>query len=253
MQRIARMIDHALLHPAMSAMEAAAGCAFARNNRLGAVCVKSVDVAAIRPLLSGTEVALCAVVGFPHGNTVPAVKAMEAAWAIGDGAVEIDMVLNIGRVSAKEWAAVDDEIRAVNEVCLQNGSVLKVIFETHLISDAAIIKLCEICTDVGVGYVKTCTGFGYIKQADGQMAVPGATEGHIRLMRSHAGARVQIKASGGIRTLDDVLRVYACGATRFGTSAAAAILDEARKRGLDQPEAEWPEVSGHTHLESMAY
>lgn len=249
--QIARMIDHALLVPTMPSTEVAAGCAFAIHHNLAAVCVKSADVPIVQPLLKNSNVALCAVVGFPHGNTSAKIKAAEAAEAIAGGATEIDMVVNLGRVTAQDWSAVTEEITAVLVECIRGSALLKVIFETHLISDEAIIRLCEISTSVGAHFVKTCTGFGCVRQPDGHLATPGATEAHIRLMRKHSGKHVQIKASGGIRTLSDLLRLRACGATRFGTSAAAAILSEAHALGLDNEDADWPsvEATGHTSTE----
>lgn len=244
LDQIARMIDHALLLPTMPAVDVAAGCDFARSCNLAAVCVKSADVAIVHPLLKGSSVALCAVVGFPHGNTSANLKAAEAAEAIAHGATEIDMVVNLGRVTGQDWAAVAEEIAAVRAECNRGAALLKVIFETHLISEEAIVRLCEIGTDAGVDFVKTCTGFGYVRQADGHLSTPGATEAHVRLMRKHSGQNIRIKASGGIRSLGDLLRLRACGATRFGTSAAAAILEEARACGLDQADASWPLVNG---------
>jgi deoxyribose-phosphate aldolase len=185
--------------------------------------------------LSGSGVAVCAVAGFPHGNNHTSLKIAEAERAIAEGATEIDVVVNIGKVLGGEWAYVSAEIKAVNAACLGRGAILKVIFENDYLQEAHIIRLCEICTEHRVAFVKTSTGYGFVKQPGGNYNYRGATDAHLTLMRKHSGPKVQIKAAGGVRTLDDLLRVRALGVTRVGATATEVILAEAVKRGLPGP------------------
>ena len=124
------------------------------------------------------------------------------------------------------------EIQAVNRAVVSSGGLLKVIFETDYLKDEHIIRLCEICSEHGVAFVKTSTGYGFVRQANGMYAYQGATDHNLRLMREYSAPGVQVKAAGGVRTLDDLLRVRALGVTRIGATATAAILDEARQRGF---------------------
>ena len=130
-----------------------------------------------------------------------------------------------------DWDYVSSEIKAVNEACVGQGAILKVIFETDYLQDDHIIRLCGICTEHRVAFVKTSTGYGFVKRASGDYNYVGATDAHLKLMRQHSGPEVQIKAAGGVRTLDDLLRVRALGVTRVGATATEAILAAARKRG----------------------
>jgi deoxyribose-phosphate aldolase len=185
--------------------------------------------------LAGSTTAVCAVAGFPHGNSHVALKVAEAERAIREGATEIDVVANAGKVLGGDWAYVSDELKAVNAACTAHGAILKVIFENDYLQDEPIIRLCELCTELGVAFVKTSTGYGFVKQPDGDYNYRGATDHHLRLMRQHSGPGVQIKAAGGVRSLDDVLRVRALGVTRIGATATEAILAEAVRRGLSGP------------------
>jgi deoxyribose-phosphate aldolase len=151
---------------------------------------------------------------------------------MAEGATEIDVVVNVGKVLGGEWAYVADEIGAVNDACRARGAMLKVIFENDYLDDLAIVRLCVICTEQRVAFVKTSTGYGFVKQPNGDYNYKGATDERLRLMRQHAGPDVQIKAAGGVRTLDDLLRVRGLGVTRVGATATEAILTEAAKRGL---------------------
>ncbi|HUG09895.1 MAG TPA: deoxyribose-phosphate aldolase [Opitutaceae bacterium] len=232
---LARMIDHSLLHPTMTDAQIRAGLAIARRCSCATACVKPYAVPMSAAALAGSDVGVCAVVGFPHGNSHPELIAAEAIRAISEGATEIDMVANTGKVLGGEWAWVADELRAVNAACVSRGAILKVIFENDYLQDEHIIRLCELCTEVGVAFVKTSTGYGFVKQANGDYNYRGATDDRLRLMREHCGPGVQIKAAGGVRSLDDMLRVRALGVTRIGATATEAILEEAVHRGIPGP------------------
>jgi deoxyribose-phosphate aldolase len=142
------------------------------------------------------------------------------------------MVVNIGKVLGGDWAYVSQEIQEINAAVIANDAILKVIFENDFLEDAHIIRLCEICSEHEVAFVKTSTGYGMVKQSNGMYSYQGATDHHLKLMRQHSADTVQIKAAGGVRTLDDVLRVRALGVTRIGATATAQILLEAKKRGF---------------------
>ncbi len=141
------------------------------------------------------------------------------------------MVVNIGKALGGDWDYVSEEIRSINHACTTQGALLKVIFETDYLQDEHIVRLCEICSEHRVAFVKTSTGYGFVKQPNGDYNYQGATDHVLRLMRRHSAPDVQIKAAGGVRTLDDLLRVRAIGVTRIGATATAAILDAARTRG----------------------
>lgn len=228
---IAKMIDHSLLHPTMTDAEIRAGCELAKRYAVATACVKPYAVPLAYELLAGSGVEVCSVIGFPHGNSTTAIKVAETQQALADGATEIDMVINIGKALGGDWAYVAEEIGAINAATVAGGGLLKVIFETDFLQAPHIIRLCEICSEKQVAFVKTSTGYGFVKQPNGFYAYQGATEHHLRLMREHCAPQVQVKASGGVRTLDELLRARAAGATRVGATATAIILDEARARG----------------------
>ncbi len=227
---IARMIDHALLQPFMTDEEVRAGCGLARHYGVAAACVKPRSTAFVRDLLAGSGTAVCAVIGFPHGNSTTPIKVAEARQVTSDGATEVDMVIHAGSVLGGAWEEVAEDISAVNAVCTDAGAILKVIFETDYLQDNPIVRLCGICSEIGVAFVKTSTGYGFVKRAGGGFDYEGATVARVRLMRGHCAPSVEIKAAGGIRTLDDVLAMRGAGATRIGASATAAILDETMAR-----------------------
>ncbi len=229
---LAKMIDHSLLHPTMTDAEVRKGCELARKYDVATACVKPYSIALAKEILAGSDVGICPVIGFPAGNSSTAIKVAEATAAAKDGGCEIDMVINIGRALSGDWAYVSGEIKAINDAVVANGAVLKVIFENDYLSEPVIIKLCEICSEIGVAFVKTSTGYGFVKQADGKFSYKGATLEHLKLMRKHSAPGVQIKAAGGVRTLDDMLLVRSLGVTRIGATATPAILDEAAKRGI---------------------
>jgi deoxyribose-phosphate aldolase len=226
------MIDHSLLHPTMTDEQIAAGCELARQYDVATVCVKPYSIGQARQILAGSRVAICSVVTFPHGNSTTRMKVAETEDALAAGATEIDAVVNIGKVLGGDWAYVREEIRAINAAVMAGGALLKVIFENDYLEDRHIIELCRICSAEQVAFVKTSTGYGFVRQADGTYSYKGATEAHLKLMREHSAPAVRIKAAGGVRTLDDMLRVRALGVTRIGATATQAILEEAKRRGI---------------------
>jgi deoxyribose-phosphate aldolase len=230
--QLAKMIDHSLLHPTLTDQGIRDGCAVGVKYSVATVCVKPYAVSMALEAVEDTGVGVCAVVAFPHGNSTTAVKVVETERALNDGATEIDMVVNIGKVLGDDWGFVADEIGAVNRVVVDNEALLKVIFETDFLEDAHIVRLCEICGAHDVAFVKTSTGYGFVKQPDGSYAYQGATEHNVKLMRKHVPPDVEVKAAGGVRTLDDLLKFRELGVTRVGATATAAILEEAVKRGM---------------------
>jgi deoxyribose-phosphate aldolase len=203
-------------------------------------------------LLRDTGVLVGAVIGFPHGNSATESKRYETELACRDGAVEIDMVINVGKALSGDWDYVERDIRAVCEEAHRHGAKVKVILENDYLtaggaglgSDGLKIRLCEICERAGADWVKTSSGYGFVKQPDGSDNYRGATEHDLTLMRAHVSARVQVKAAGGVRDLDGLIKVRDLGASRCGASATTAMLDEYRRR-------EAAEKSGQT-LERVA-
>ena len=232
---LARMIDHSLLHPTFTDAQLRDGLAIARRCGCATACVKPYAVPMSSEALAGSDVGVCAVAGFPHGNSHVSIKVAEAEKAIDEGASEIDVVVNIGKVLGGDWDYVSRELKTVNDACVTRGTILKVIFENDYLQDDHIVRLCGICTEHRIAFVKTSTGYGFVKQASGDYNYKGATDAHLKLMREHSGAAVQIKAAGGVRTLDDLLRVRALGVTRVGATATEAILAAAVKRGFPGP------------------
>lgn len=229
---LAKMIDHSLLHPTLTRDQVQKGLETAKRWACATACVKPCDVPLATEVLKGSSVQVCAVAGFPHGNSHPELKLAEAQRALDEGATEIDMVVNIGRVLGGEWSEVTAEIDVLNQLCVKRGALLKVIFENDYLRDEHIVRLCQICTDLGVAFVKTSSGYGFVKQANGDYNYQGATDAHLKLMREHSGPGVQVKAAGGVRSLDDLLRVRALGVTRIGATATEAILRDAAARGF---------------------
>lgn len=225
--------DHAILHPTLTdelidrELDAVRGLYTAHGVAPASVCIKPYAVGRACQRLSDTPIAVGTVIGFPHGSHLPAVKAAEAAAAFDDGAREVDMVINIGKALSHDWAFCRQDIAAVLEVVRSRGGVLKVIFETdYLTDDTAKRRLCELCSELRVDFVKTSTGFGFARQPDGHFAARGAQEADVRLMRSACAAHVGVKASGGIRTLADAVRFLQLGATRLGTTATLSLWRE---------------------------
>ena len=229
---LAKMIDHSLLHPTMTDAEIRSGCELARKYDVATACVKPYSIPLAKEVLSGSDVGVCPVIGFPHGNSTTAIKVKEAEAAAQAGGTEIDMVINVGKALGGDWAYVSSEIKAINDVVHANRAILKVIFENDYLQESQIIKLCEICSSIGVAFVKTSTGYGFVKQENGMYSYKGATVAHLKLMRQNCPPSVQIKAAGGVRTLDDLLLVRSLGVARIGATATQTILEEARKRGI---------------------
>ena len=231
LKSLAKMIDHSLLHPTMTDEAIIAGCQLSKRCEVATACVKPYAIRLAREILHDSGVEVCAVIAFPHGNSTTAIKVLEAEAAMLDGATEIDMVVNVGKVLGDDWSYVTQDIKAVNDVVVSNGALLKVIFENDYLEDDQIIKLCHICASLEVAFVKTSSGYGFVKQPNGMYSYQGATDHHLRLMRIHSPSSVQLKAAGGVRSLDDLLRVRELGVTRIGATATESLLEEARRRG----------------------
>ena len=230
-EKLAKMLDHSVLHPSKTDDDLKRECEVAKKYNVASVCVKPYAVKDAVNYLKGSDVFVGCVICFPAGNSAIEVKRFETETACKDGAVEIDMVINIGKALQGDWPYVEKEIDEITKTCHKYGAIVKVIFETDYISEPKdIIKLCEICTKVGADYVKTSTGFGFVKGEDGRYSYEGATADNLRLMKSSVGPNVKVKASGGVRTLDQLLLVEEIGCARCGASATESILEEARKR-----------------------
>ncbi|MBV9625417.1 MAG: deoxyribose-phosphate aldolase [Acidobacteria bacterium] len=223
---IAKMIDHALLSPALTAAELDAGCRLARRYDVASVCLLPYYVRRCRELLDGSDVQPSTTIGFPHGAHATAVKLAEVEQALKDGATELDMVINISKARSGDWGYVRGEIEALTRATHAGGATVKVIFENAYLDEPAKVLLCDICGEIGVDWVKTSTGF----------ASGGATVADVRLMRDHTPSHVHVKAAGGVRTLDALLAMREAGANRVGSSATADILEDCRRRlGLAVP------------------
>lgn len=235
---LAGMIDHSLLHPTLTDAELEAGCKLAAQYQVASVCIKPHAVKQAAAWLAGTAVKVGTVVGFPHGNSAPEVKRYETELACRDGAVEIDMVINPGKAIGGAWDDVEQEIRTICDTAHQQGAKVKVILETDylrtggagLSRDQLITKLCQLSESAGADWVKTSSGFGFVKQPGGGYNYCGATEHDLELMRASVSDKVQVKAAGGVRDLDALIKVRDLGATRCGASATKAMLDEYRRR-----------------------
>ena len=228
---LAKMIDHSILHPTLTDDDLRRECEVAKKYHLASVCVKPYAVKLAAELLKNTDVLVGCVIGFPAGNSAVDVKVYEAINACKEGAVEIDMVINIGKALQGDWAYIENEIESVTDACHINGAIVKVIFETDYVTKKEdLIQLCRISTQAGADYVKTSTGFGFVKGSDGKYSYTGATIPNIELMRKSVGPKVKIKAAGGVRTLDALLAVREAGCSRCGATATAAIMEEAFKR-----------------------
>ncbi|KAA0255366.1 deoxyribose-phosphate aldolase [Acidobacteria bacterium ACD] len=218
-EQVAKLIDHTLLKPEATAADIERLCDEARKGGFTSVCVNPAWVSKAKGLLRGTSVKVCAVVGFPLGAQPPEIKTLEARRAIREGAGEIDMVVNIGALKGKDDALVLKDVRSVVEACRDGRALCKVILETALLTDEEKVRACQVAMKAGADFVKTSTGF----------SSGGATEADVALMaRTVAPRRLGVKASGGIRTLADLQKMVAAGATRIGASASVKILEEAR-------------------------
>jgi deoxyribose-phosphate aldolase len=218
-EQLAKTIDHSLLRPELTEAEVIAGIELAKRYHVASVCVKPYHVPMAARLLAGSDVAVGTVVGFPHGCQTSAAKAFEAREAIANGAVELDMVINIGELCSGHADFVRQDVRAVVEAA-KGKAIVKVILENAYLTNEEKAQGCKLVEEAGADFVKTSTGF----------APSGATIEDLKLMRAAVGSQVQVKAAGGVRTLDALLEVIDVGVTRVGATATAAILDEFRKR-----------------------
>jgi deoxyribose-phosphate aldolase len=217
---IAKMIDHSLLQPTLTDADLEQGCRLARQYDVASVCIKPYAVRLAADLLAGSTVAVGTTIGFPHGGHLTAIKVDEAERAMDDGARELDMVVNIGKVLSRDWSYVAKDIRAVVEAAHRRQALVKVIFENCYLQDAHKEELCRICGEVDADFVKTSTGCGDA----------GATDHDLQLMRRCSPPRVRVKAAGGVRTYERLLAVRALGVSRVGATASKAILDECKAR-----------------------
>jgi deoxyribose-phosphate aldolase len=235
---MAKMIDHSLLHPALTDQELEEGCRLAVRYGTASVCIKPYFIKRAVELLKGTGVIVGGVIGFPHGNSTTESKRYETQLACADGAKEIDMVMNIGKALGGDWDYVERDVKAVCDEAHKHNAKVKVIFENDYLdkggaglnSDDFKRRLCQLCERAGADWVKTSTGFGFVKQTDGSYNSLGATAHDLQLMRASVSQKVQIKAAGGVRNLDALIQTRELGASRCGATATAAMLDEYRTR-----------------------
>lgn len=219
-QQLSKTIDHSLLRPELTEQDVIEGCQLAARYDTATVCVKPCHVRLAAQVLQGTDVKVSTVIGFPHGSNLTAIKVAEAQAAMDEGALELDMVLNIGQLRSGKVDEVRQDIQAVCQAAHARGVKVKVIFENAYLDDEQKILACQLSEAAGADWVKTSTGF----------APGGATLEDLRLMRANVGRSVQVKAAGGVRTLDAILEVLEVGVTRVGATATAAILDEFDRR-----------------------
>ena len=224
---IAKAIDHSLLRPELDDAFIDDGCRLAARYDVASVCVRPVDVVRAAELLRGTDVAVGTTIGFPHGNHATEVKVHEAERALSDGANELDMVLKIGALKSGRDDDVLADIGAVVAVAHRAGAIVKVIFENAYLTDAEKIRACHLTEAAGADFVKTSTGFG----------PGGATHDDLRLMRANTSPHIQVKAAGGVRTLDALLEVMALGVTRIGATATETIIEDFRARQANRAPA----------------
>ncbi len=217
---IAKMIDHSLLQPTLSADDLERGCRLALEYNVASVCIMPYALRLCAEILRGSTVKASTTIGFPHGGHTTAVKRAEALQALADGGEELDLVVNISQVLSGNWDYVREDLKAVIEPTHAAGQKVKVIFENCYLQDEHKIRLCELCGELGADWVKTSTGYG----------TGGATMADLALMRKHAPAAVQVKAAGGVRDLDTLLEVRKLGVSRVGASRTAEILDACRAR-----------------------
>jgi deoxyribose-phosphate aldolase len=217
---IAKMIDHSLLNPTLTANELEAGCRLARLYDVASVCIMPYALARCAELLEGSTVQPSTTIGFPHGGHTTSTKLAEAERALADGGTELDMVVNISQVLSGNWKYVTEDLGVIIGLAHAHGAKVKVIFENCYLQEAHKIRLCEICGELRADWVKTSTGYG----------TGGATLDDLKLMRRHAPDFVQVKAAGGVRDLDALLAVRALGVSRCGASRTREMLDDCRRR-----------------------
>jgi deoxyribose-phosphate aldolase len=214
LKRVAKTIDHSTLGPAMTLDEVKAGCEVALKYDVASVCCKPADVKFVANILKGSDVLVGTVVGFPHGSSTTPTKVFETKEAVANGAVEIDVVINIGHLKSGKIQEVQSEIAAV--VAAASGNQVKVILENAYLTDEEKIIACKLVEAAGADYVKTSTGF----------ALTGATLADVKLMRATCSPKVKVKSAGGVKTLDQLLEFLDAGIDRSGSSSTASILDD---------------------------
>jgi deoxyribose-phosphate aldolase len=219
-ETIAKMIDHSLLKPELTDDEIIKGCEIAKKYDVASVCCSPAALPLVAKQLKGSSVKPTTVIGFPHGYNKTETKVFEAEQAIKDGAAELDMVLNIGKLKSGDFDYVKKDIKAVVDIAHKNNVLVKVILENFYLTDELKEIACRLCEEAGADWVKTSTGF----------AGGGATIEDLRLMRKAVSQKVQVKAAGGVRTLDAALKVREAGCTRFGATATEAIMEECYRR-----------------------
>jgi deoxyribose-phosphate aldolase len=219
-EQLAKVIDHSILRPELTEADVIAGCELADKYHVATVCVKPCHVKLSKQVLKNSDVVVSTVIGFPHGSNVTAIKVAEAQQAMNDGALELDMVLNIGELRSGHADYVREDIKAVCDAAHARGVKVKVIFENAYLTDEQKILACKLSDAAGADWVKTSTGF----------APSGATIEDLKLMRANVSEKVQVKAAAGIRTLDALLAVIDAGVTRCGATVTAVIMDEFEKR-----------------------
>jgi deoxyribose-phosphate aldolase len=219
-EQLAKVIDHSLLRPELTEADVIAGCELAARYHVATVCVKPCHVKLAKEQLKDSDVIVSTVVGFPHGSNLTEIKVVEAQNAMDDGALELDMVLNIGQLRSGKHGFVREDIKAVCDVAHARGAKVKVIFENAYLTDEEKITACKLAEAADADWVKTSTGF----------APSGATIDDLKLMRANVSEKVQVKAAAGVRTLDALLAVIDAGVTRCGATATATMLDDFKKR-----------------------
>ena len=217
---IAKMIDHSLLTPTLADAELEAGCKLALAYDVASVCILPYYLKRCAEILRGSTVKASTTIGFPHGGHTSAVKLAEAKQALDDGGEELDVVVNISKVRSGDWGYVRADLQPIVQLAHTQEEKVKVIFENCFLTDDQKVRLCEICGEIGADWVKTSTGYGS----------GGATDEDLKLMRKHSPPTVQVKAAGGVRTLDRLLEVRALGVSRVGATRTAEILDECKRR-----------------------
>lgn len=213
-KEIASMIDHTLLKPEATEEEIKKLCLEAKEHGFASVCVNPSNVKFAYDILKDTKVKVCTVIGFPLGANTSTLKAFEAREAIENGATEVDMVINVGKLKAKDYEFVKNDIKAVVDAA-KGKALTKVILETCLLTDEEKVTACKLSKEAGADFVKTSTGF----------SKGGATAEDIKLMRETVGEKMGVKASGGVRTHEDAVKMINAGASRIGASASIAICE----------------------------
>ncbi len=229
-QEIMKMVDHSLLSPALADQQLIDGCQLAAKYHTASVCVKPYHVKLASECLRESDVVVGGVIGFPHGNSTTEIKSAETEQIIADGAVEVDMVINVGKVLSEDWDYVSNEVMTIRNIAKNHKAILKVIFENDLLpEDRFKIKLCHICTAYSVDFVKTSTGYNYLKGSDGNYSYQGATMHDLKLMVEHTSPPVQVKAAGHSGTFDIVMELRKLGVTRTGTAQTVQLYQDAVK------------------------